>query len=1116
MKRMLFNATQQEELRVAIVDGQRLIDIDIESAGREQRKSNIYKGVITRIEPSLEACFVSYGEERHGFLPFKEVARSYFREGVDFRNASIKDALREGQEIMVQVEKEERGNKGAALTSFISLAGRYLVLMPNNPRGGGVSRRVEGEERQELRETMDKLDLPQGMSVIARTAGIGRNVEELQWDLNYLMQLWRAIEGAGKSATGAFLIYQESSLVIRAIRDYYQPDIGEILIDTDEIYEQAHQFMSHVMPDMVARVKRYSDDVPLFSRFQIEHQIETAYSRTVPLPSGGAIVIDHTEALVSVDVNSARATRGSDIETTALNTNLEAADEVARQLRLRDLGGLIVIDFIDMEVAKNQREVETRLKDALHYDRARVQMGKISRFGLMELSRQRLRPSLSEGSHVACPRCSGTGHIRDTESSALQVLRIIQEEAMKENSASIHVQVPVDVAAFLLNEKRGEVLKIESRHRITIILIPNKHLETPHYKLERIKHDDPRLEDSQASYSMAEQAETDIGYSQRKKEDAKPRQEAVVKTITPEQPAPLVERKPVEAPAPTPVAALTAPRAGFFTRLAGWLGMKPEAPPPAPTPAPEVNAIAVAQEKSDRNERNRNQRNRNRRDGREGRNNRDREDTREANATANPGTSTSSSGHREREIARIVAPDDKVSTPSEEAKTDNRRPPRPPRPPREEGNQANAREPVAGKEREVREPREAREPREPREAREPREVREPQEARPPRPPRPPREEKREPNEADEAVRKPPALEVNSEEAPLKANEMDENDAEGDEPRRRRRRGGRNRNRRDREHGDQASFPHMGDGEGGEPPVPAFIPVVSQMDAEPIVITPFTPGSEAPAKVASNTLTTEVSANPVTPVADSAMVDSVPVIVASVATTEPRDAAVSSTTTVLVAEVAEVAQVAPATSTVVETVIHAAPQAEVPTASVATASVSEVVPAMESSVSPAQEQVVVAVSTVQTAPAPVVAAEATATVEVAAAVATPPSVEAVTTQVAPATPVQQVLALTEPVLDVTPAPAIATPVASMPAPVVAPAPVSAPVPAPVAMTAAAPVADLNAILANAGLVMASTDPSKLRAVQEHAPVVEPVVRKPRLRKPAPVVADEPLVQVDTKQ
>jgi ribonuclease E len=600
MKRMLFNATQQEELRVAIVDGQKLIDIDIETAGREQRKSNIYKGVITRIEPSLEACFVSYGEDRHGFLPFKEVARTYFREGVDVRNASIKEALREGQEIMVQVEKEERGNKGAALTSFISLAGRYLVLMPNNPRGGGVSRRVEGEERQELRETMDKLDLPQGMSVIARTAGIGRNVEELQWDLNYLMQLWRAIEGAGKSASGAFLIYQESSLVIRAIRDYFQPDIGEVLIDTDEIYDQAQQFMSHVMPDMAHRVKRYSDDVPLFSRFQIEHQIETAYARTVPLPSGGAIVIDHTEALVSIDVNSARATRGSDIETTAFNTNCEAADEVARQLRLRDLGGLIVIDFIDMEVAKNQREVETRLKDALHHDRARVQMGKISRFGLMELSRQRLRPSLSEGSHVTCPRCSGTGHIRDTESSALQVLRIIQEEAMKENSATIHVQVPVDVAAFLLNEKRGEVLKIENRHRITVILVPNKHLDTPHYKLERIKHDDPRLEEAAASYTLAESAETDMAYSKRQKEEAKPRQEAMVKTITPAQPAPVVDRseaakpvKPVEVAA-APAAPVAVEPVGFFAKLKAYFFGAPEPVAPAPVVAEPVKPAAPA------------------------------------------------------------------------------------------------------------------------------------------------------------------------------------------------------------------------------------------------------------------------------------------------------------------------------------------------------------------------------------------------------------------------------------------------------------------------------------------------------------------------------------------
>ncbi len=670
MKRMLFNATQQEELRVAIVDGQKLIDIDIETTGREQRKSNIYKGVITRIEPSLEACFVNYGEERHGFLPFKEVARSYFREGVDVRNASIRDALREGQEIMVQVEKEERGNKGAALTSFVSLAGRYLVLMPNNPRGGGVSRRVEGEDRQELRETMDKLDLPQGMSVIARTAGIGRNVDELQWDLNYLMQLWGAIDGASQSASGAFLIYQESSLVIRAIRDYFQPDIGEILIDTDEIFEQAQQFMSHVMPDMVHRVKRYHDDVPLFSRFQIEHQIETAYSRTVPLPSGGAIVIDHTEALVSVDVNSARATRGSDIETTAFNTNLEAADEVARQLRLRDLGGLIVIDFIDMENSKNQREIETRLKDALHYDRARVQMGKISRFGLMELSRQRLRPSLSEGSHVTCPRCNGTGHIRDTDSSALQVLRIIQEEAMKENSAAIHVQVPVDVAAFLLNEKRGEILKIETRHRVSVILIPNKHLETPHYKLERIKHDDPRLDDLQVSYQMAEEIDTDVGYSKRKQEEAKPRQEAMVKTITPDQPAPVVDRRPALV-ATDEVAA-----EGFLSRLFGLFRKRPAAAEAATTSKPQQR---------DRNERG-NRQGRGRGRGRGGRDKTEERTPAEAKGVAK-----------------------EVKEPKEAKEAQNQRQPKPPR---------EAREP-----REPREPREAGEGRRERTPRPPREER---------------------------------------------------------------------------------------------------------------------------------------------------------------------------------------------------------------------------------------------------------------------------------------------------------------------------------------------------------------------------------------------------------
>ena len=604
MKRMLFNATQQEELRVAIVDGQKLIDIDIEAAGREQRKGNIYKGVITRIEPSLEACFVNYGEERHGFLPFKEVARTYFKEGIDVRNASIKDALREGQEIIVQVEKEERGQKGAALTSFVSLAGRYLVLMPNNPRGGGVSRRIEGEDRQELREAMSQLEVPDGMSIIARTAGIGRDATELQWDLSYLMQLWTAIDEAAKGNSAPLLIYLESSLVIRAIRDYFQPDIGEILIDTDDIYEQAAAFMSVVMPDNLPRVKRYQDDVPLFSRFQIEHQIETAYSRTVPLPSGGAIVIDHTEALVSVDVNSARATRGSDIEETATRTNLEAADEIARQARLRDLGGLIVIDFIDMESSKAQKDVENRLRDALRHDRARVQMGKISKFGLMEMSRQRLRPALSEGSHVTCPRCNGTGHIRDTESSALQVLRIIQEEAMKENTAAIHTQVPVEVAAFLLNEKRAEVIKIESRFKVNVLMVPNKHLETPHYKLERLRHDDPRLDDQKASYVMAEEAarelETDTAVS-RKDADVKVRPEAAVKGITPNAPAPVSQPRPARIEKATTETASTG---GFFGFIKSLFSSAPK---------PEAQPTPSAPRGRNQNNRNGNNRNRGRR-----------------------------------------------------------------------------------------------------------------------------------------------------------------------------------------------------------------------------------------------------------------------------------------------------------------------------------------------------------------------------------------------------------------------------------------------------------------------------------------------------------------------
>jgi ribonuclease E len=624
MKRMLFNATQAEELRVAIVDGQKLIDLDIESAAKEQRKSNIYKGVITRVEPSLEAAFVDYGTERHGFLPFKEVARQYFKPGVDVGRARIQDAISEGDELIVQVEKDERGNKGAALTTFISLAGRYLVLMPNNPRGGGVSRRVEGEDRDELREIMDKLETPPGMSLIGRTAGIGRSYEELQWDLSYLLKLWGKIVEATQPARDSdgkllnpapFLIYQEGSLVIRAVRDYFQPDIGEILIDTDPIYEQTLAFMSNVMPDNVGRVKRYHDDVPLFSRFQIEHQIETAYSRQVSLPAGGAVVIDHTEALVSIDVNSARATRGHDIEQTAFNTNLEAAEEIARQLRLRDLGGLIVIDFIDMENQRNQREVENRLRDALRYDRARVQMGKISRFGLMELSRQRLRPSLGEGSNITCPRCNGTGHIRGTESTALHILRIIQEEAMKENSAAVHAQVPVDVATFLLNEKRADIHSIEARLKVNVVLIPNTHLETPNYKVDRLRHDDLNQSDAlPASYNMVSAPAEEEAKEQASEDARPPRLQPAVRGVIPERPAPM------GSPAPQPLRPesqavrgeprpAAAPQQGFLGKFFSWLAG--EAPPQAqvqaaPAQPPQRDARPERQEpRRDRGDRDR-------------------------------------------------------------------------------------------------------------------------------------------------------------------------------------------------------------------------------------------------------------------------------------------------------------------------------------------------------------------------------------------------------------------------------------------------------------------------------------------------------------------------------
>ena len=576
MKRMLINATQTEERRLAIVEGQKLLDYEIEIEGREQRKGNIYQAVVTRVEPSLEACFVDYGEDRHGFLPFKEISKQFFATGVSISQARIQDVIKEGQTLLVQVEKEERGNKGAALTTFISLAGRYVVLMPNNPRGGGVSRRIEGEDRQELKIALDQLEYPNGMSIIARTAGIGRAPEELQWDLNYLLKLWTAVDGASSNGKGAFLIYQESSLVIRAIRDYFNGDIGEILIDTDDIYEQAHQFMNYVMPEHGHRVKRYRDDAPLFSRFQIEHQIESAYARTVQLPSGGAIVIDHTEALVSVDVNSARAIKGGAIEETATRTNLEAAEEVARQARLRDLAGLIVIDFIDMDEARNRRDVENRLRDALREDRARVQFGSISKFGLLEMSRQRLRPALSEGASIPCPRCGGSGHIRDTESSALQILRIIQEESLKDNTAAVLVQVPVEVASFLLNEKRTEITKIELQQRIHVLLVPNKSLDTPQYKLERLKHDDARLDNLQASYTLAEEVD-DVATVTRRSQERANKQEPVIKGILRDEPMPqtAAPTPPAKAPAATNTSGVTASKAGAIGASAGgfvaWL-----------------------------------------------------------------------------------------------------------------------------------------------------------------------------------------------------------------------------------------------------------------------------------------------------------------------------------------------------------------------------------------------------------------------------------------------------------------------------------------------------------------------------------------------------------------
>ena len=555
MKRMLINATQPEELRVAIVDGQQLYNLDIESPGREQKKANIYKGVITRIEPSLEAAFVEYGADRHGFLPLKEISRTYFEpeSATPGSRINIKEVLKERREVVVQIEKEERGSKGAALTTFISLAGRYLVLMPNNPRAGGVSRRIEGADRSELRDVMSQLNIPDDMGLIVRTAGVGKNVEELQWDLDYLLQLWQAIEASAAERKAPFLIYQESDVIIRSIRDYLRSDIGEIVIDDRRMYEKAEAFIRQVMPGNQKKLRLYEDDVPLFTRYQIETQIESAFQRVVSLPSGGSIVFDIGEALTSIDINSARATKGADIEETALNTNLEASDEIARQLRLRDLGGLFVIDFIDMTPARNQREVENRLRDALKQDRARVQLGRISRFGLMEMSRQRLRPSLGESSQTVCPRCRGQGTIRGVESLGLSILRIIEEEAMKDSTGRIVAQVPVKVATFLLNEKRRNIVAIEQRQDVEVLLLPNEHLETPDYRIERIRIQDMAKEaDERPSYQLATQVEADEVAYARPGDLPRP-EEPAVKQISPLAPAPQ-RPEPAEPAEPGPAA----------------------------------------------------------------------------------------------------------------------------------------------------------------------------------------------------------------------------------------------------------------------------------------------------------------------------------------------------------------------------------------------------------------------------------------------------------------------------------------------------------------------------------------------------------------------------------
>lgn len=586
MKRMLINASHSEEVRVAMVDGQRLYDLDIENRTREQKKANIYKGKVTRVEPSLEAAFVDYGAERHGFLPLKEISREYFSKRSSDGKQRIQDAIKEGQEVIVQVEKEERGSKGAALTTFISLAGRYMVLMPNNPRAGGISRRIEGDDRSDLRDAMRGLQIPEGMGVIVRTAGIGRETEELQWDLDYLVTLWSTIKDEAEKASAPHFLFQESNVIVRAIRDYMRQDVGEVIVDNREAHALAAAFINTVMPDFKSKVKHYQDEVPLFNRYQIENQIETAFQREVKLPSGGSIVIDITEALVSIDINSSRATKGGDIEETAFHTNKEAADEIARQLRLRDVGGLIVIDFIDMLNTRNQKEVENRMRQALELDRARVQVGRISRFGLLEMSRQRLRPSLEETMSKICPRCNGQGTIRGTRSLALSILRLVEEEAQKEYSREVRTVVPVPVATFLLNEKREEISAIEARNGIRVVVLPNIEMETPHFEVVRIRQQDDEI--SEYSYQVARDlAQQDLEEDSDAPEIAKELPRPAVQTLVPDTPAPVINRSQTEeqpvAPAPqqTPTAQPGLLRS-LWNKLFGGASTVDAAPEPRP------------------------------------------------------------------------------------------------------------------------------------------------------------------------------------------------------------------------------------------------------------------------------------------------------------------------------------------------------------------------------------------------------------------------------------------------------------------------------------------------------------------------------------------------------